>query len=607
MSRSDQTGKSDTHESSSRDRRFHTLVDSKSIDLRLIAAQSLGWPLAQIPSIWLGGVEDFQHLVTMFGSLIVGHVVFAALLFFGKLTFWRTRFMQRHHSLALWLLFLNTLVGSIASHAVLSAARPQAMFDLETVLLRFVLLSAIFSAVTQIRTFRSLVKDLEQKQAEHRVLIEQAKSEAFAERELVRDRLASIRAEVSQYSKLAVSELVSRLRVLSEDVIRPWSHDLARDVPNIFVPKVRRPWPRWQTVLNHAFTQRVIRPVPIAALISIFSISYSVRVTRGDPGGFELPESGPGLNVVFDAQSFIEFLLQIATIFLSTYLAAILINKLGSSAWFEKLIPTIAIRALSQLMLLTVLAMFLLGVLFSALDLVGGGPPTVGFLFLQAFPVLIIGALATLVFAIRQLKDSIVQELENLNDELKSELAAQNQQLLLVRKELSNALHGPVRAALLSAAFSLNQKENTKEEQIQNLLNRLEDGSLLIPATAPKDAMAQINQTFELWRDSCQIVVGISVGAKDGLDRSVSAASFLSQVLSESITNAIVHGGAGYIKVEIAEKQGNIHLLVTDDGKLLEPLTPGLGSQLMDRLTLNWSISATEHGTRLDAVFPLKH
>lgn len=606
MSRSDQKGqRSLNRKAKARARRFESLTDAENIDLRLLLALSLAWPLSLVPIVIRGGVAPLEQVPWLLAGFVLGHGLFSGLIWLGKVSVWRLSLLKRHPSVALLTLFLATILSAVLGQLVFQASEPASVLDVEIVLLRFIVFTAIFLAMAEIRQFNKLVKELEEKQAEQLGLIEQTKSEAKAERDLVRVRLAEVQQDVLQCLSRDPGSIVSRLRQLSEDVVRPWSHNLAEMPVAMTVPKVSKPWPSWKTVVERAFTHRVIRPLPIASLITFFSMSYSVRVITAGETEVTIPDAGPGLNVVFDAQSFTVALLQVASIFAATYIAALLVARLDRSAWFKTRVRSGVVRAAIQLGSLTAVSMFLLATLFTAFGVVSYRDLTLAVLFFQAFPVLVIGALTTLVAAIKELRDSLIEELTKLNLDVRRELVSQNQALLHVRRELSNALHGPVRAALLSTAFAYNQKPPGSPSLLHELAERLENPQLLKPVATTEDAISLINQTIELWRDSCSIELEITDEAKAALEIDIVAASFLSQILNESITNAITHGGAKTISGLVSVKSDNLSIEVSDDGVFSAKPQPGLGSQMMDSLTLEWGIEVANNKTLLSATLPL--
>jgi signal transduction histidine kinase len=68
------------------------------------------------------------------------------------------------------------------------------------------------------------------------------------------------------------------------------------------------------------------------------------------------------------------------------------------------------------------------------------------------------------------------------------------------------------------------------------------------------------------------------------------------QACEELVANAIRHGGANKIEIHFNVEVGLLKVKVLDNGKLNPSSARGLGSSLLDRLTLNWSRENLENG-----------
>ena len=74
----------------------------------------------------------------------------------------------------------------------------------------------------------------------------------------------------------------------------------------------------------------------------------------------------------------------------------------------------------------------------------------------------------------------------------------------------------------------------------------------------------------------------------------------LVDVVAEAVTNAVRHGGAEAVAVRLAEAgDGRLALEVADDGRAAERGTPGMGSQLLDEVSPDWSLELGADGARL--------
>jgi signal transduction histidine kinase len=72
------------------------------------------------------------------------------------------------------------------------------------------------------------------------------------------------------------------------------------------------------------------------------------------------------------------------------------------------------------------------------------------------------------------------------------------------------------------------------------------------------------------------------------------------QACEEIIANAVRHGGANKIDIHFSVAADLLKVSVEDNGKLNPASARGLGSSLLDRLTLNWSRENLENGHRVN-------
>jgi signal transduction histidine kinase len=71
------------------------------------------------------------------------------------------------------------------------------------------------------------------------------------------------------------------------------------------------------------------------------------------------------------------------------------------------------------------------------------------------------------------------------------------------------------------------------------------------------------------------------------------------QACEEIIANAVRHGGANEIDIDFKVETDLLRVSVKDNGKLNPTSARGLGSSLLDRLTLNWTRENSETGHRV--------
>jgi anti-sigma regulatory factor (Ser/Thr protein kinase) len=82
-------------------------------------------------------------------------------------------------------------------------------------------------------------------------------------------------------------------------------------------------------------------------------------------------------------------------------------------------------------------------------------------------------------------------------------------------------------------------------------------------------------------------------------------ANLVGEIVSEAVTNAVVHAGATAVLVELDINDQLLRLSVSNEGELPDGYSPGLGLRLLDESTLSWGISNQGGRTVLTAELPL--
>ena len=75
-------------------------------------------------------------------------------------------------------------------------------------------------------------------------------------------------------------------------------------------------------------------------------------------------------------------------------------------------------------------------------------------------------------------------------------------------------------------------------------------------------------------------------------------------LVSEVVTNAVLHGGVNYAPVAVTRSSGTVRVEVTDPGRVIEAApgeldltTPGgLGLGIVDTVSSRWGVSPTDGG-----------
>jgi len=185
------------------------------------------------------------------------------------------------------------------------------------------------------------------------------------------------------------------------------------------------------------------------------------------------------------------------------------------------------------------------------------------------------------------------ERLVSVNLQLEILNASLRQELWLNRRRTASVLHGPVQAALFASAIKLSQEQQPTqalvaevEQDISTALERLNNPSNL----DGEDIAGLLNQIVEIWSDAAEITIEIPAELEAAITKQPLASEALIEISREFITNAIKHGKASNVSLEVSRLDDlRIAISVIDDGQGLPPgAKPGFGSKLLSELSLVW-------------------
>ncbi len=189
--------------------------------------------------------------------------------------------------------------------------------------------------------------------------------------------------------------------------------------------------------------------------------------------------------------------------------------------------------------------------------------------------------------------------------ELEMVQARYRRQVWMNRRNLTWLLHGPIQSALVSSGLALSGTvtDDDRERVRVNLaaaLSRLDSSS-----TARPDLATALDGLATVWNGSCTVLWRITPGAEALVDDDRDAVVCVGEIVREGVSNAVRHGKAVRVDVEIESRQGLIRVVVRDNGIGLNPsATMGLGSSMFDEVTHSWSRTSAAGHTSLVAWVP---
>lgn len=217
-------------------------------------------------------------------------------------------------------------------------------------------------------------------------------------------------------------------------------------------------------------------------------------------------------------------------------------------------------------------------------------------------------AISSIVIAflrtIQSERETFEKELRIANDEAAAILANLNQRIWVNRKNAAQLLHGSVQASLTAANVRLHQGPLTAEdlvkvrEDIARAINALTDtksGSI--------DLEEVVEELIDLWDGVCDIDVAISPEVVNLVNLDLTAVHCTNEFLKECINNAIKHGKASQIDIRAKLlESGAVEVQVENNGQVSALNQSGLGTRILDEITINWSRTQTGQGTLVSGV-----
>jgi signal transduction histidine kinase len=191
-----------------------------------------------------------------------------------------------------------------------------------------------------------------------------------------------------------------------------------------------------------------------------------------------------------------------------------------------------------------------------------------------------------------------------VNSELTELVARMRRHLWLCHRAVALTVHGQLQSMLVATAMRLRVTADDTSNALD--LRRLDDvlASISTPGLNTVTLLDTLDELREIWSGVVVIDYEISPEALARMYEDAGLATCASEVCREAVTNAIRHGGATSIQIEVSAVTAGLGLTVEDDGQgVAEHYHPGLGLTMMDQTCLSWTlVSGARGGATLQAV-----
>lgn len=169
-------------------------------------------------------------------------------------------------------------------------------------------------------------------------------------------------------------------------------------------------------------------------------------------------------------------------------------------------------------------------------------------------------------------------------------------------RRMSRALHGPVQTAVRAAAMRIDQGDLAgAEDLLVEALGHLEPDRR---GTGVRDALTGVAKA---WDGLCAVEVDVPDDVAERIDGNPPLASSVVDICTDACSNAVRHGGATTVAMRAQPAGDALELVVSDDGAPDAAAgIPGMGSAMLDDVSLEWMRMREGERTVLRATLPLE-
>lgn len=431
-----------------------------------------------------------------------------------------------------------------------------------------------------------ITRDLDRIQHESVALDELRSSQEQLLRQRREHAVEHVRLQLEQQLEAMLADepaqALGRMREIIEQIVRPVSQRLAREVEAL-ADTVAPPVPSrvdWRQVARRVLAENPIRPLWFALWVGV--TAFLVLSFWGGPG------FGAAIGAIY-------------------LVSTLLVASLGSVTWrWARHLP-LPWRALWYTLVLALCALFGNDMAVRLMpDAVATRPLLIPLLVLGLLNGWLVAGVSALGAELRALHRQVAE----LSAELNAERVRVQTLVWQQQRALSRVLHGSIQDALSASSFRLAEAvragsaspELVAELQAA-LTNRLRE---LARSEAPSGSVEQVLADIaELWEGVARVDWELSADAAALLAAAPATTESAMEIVREACSNAVRHGQAALIRVRVSAEHQRLQIEVANDGQLRASAGPtGLGTELLDELTLNWSLSTADSWVWLRATLP---
>ena len=200
-------------------------------------------------------------------------------------------------------------------------------------------------------------------------------------------------------------------------------------------------------------------------------------------------------------------------------------------------------------------------------------------------------------------KQELITRTENLQAQTAKEISALRAEIWHINRQTALMVHGSLQGALIATGLQL-QKNGTTESEISTVIGRLEGGLAEVTQT---ESVKTVREFLDALTEAWSGIVALRWRAQEEtlgtLDQHPVMSAALTEIAREGVNNAIFHGNAHTVDIVLdITSEGNVQIVVEDDGDGTSGKhNAGLGTELLDSVTIRWALTRNRSLTRLSA------
>jgi hypothetical protein len=206
-----------------------------------------------------------------------------------------------------------------------------------------------------------------------------------------------------------------------------------------------------------------------------------------------------------------------------------------------------------------------------------------------------ISTVASVLLTVRQQAIDVIRELTLIVDHAEISRRAVQLDSETIDRELAAYLHSSVQTELVASSYAIQAAAATgTSDDVERALDRANRilvappkvGASELGSTTLTEVFAQLDQHWEPLLPTLFTLIGDDVPADPAVLR----------VITECLSNAMIHGHASRASVVATTTASELTLVITDDGNGPQGGPVGLGSRIMNEATRGWSLQPAPTG-----------